>query len=178
MPFSGMQAINLKENFAKPWETHTNEGTETSTLSWYNGPTVVEAFDMIEEPTRHQDWPLKIPISRSFDLKDTGTIVMGKVEQGVLEEGQMVSLGPEGLNVKCKSLFYANKPVKKALPGTYVSFCLEPPGDLKITREYSFSGNFVLPEMEQKMAMQRCEKFTAEITIIKHKGILPSTLVG
>ena len=36
---------------------------ETSTnLDWYNGPTLVEVFDQINEPKRPSDKPLRLPV--------------------------------------------------------------------------------------------------------------------
>ena len=54
MPISGFQGDNMIER--------------SSNLTWYKGPTLLEALDLIDPPKRPSDKPLRLPlqVSRPF----------------------------------------------------------------------------------------------------------------
>ena len=48
MPISGFQGDNMIER--------------SDNLSWYKGPTLLEALDQVEPPKRPSDKPLRLPL--------------------------------------------------------------------------------------------------------------------
>ncbi|MBC7110086.1 MAG: GTP-binding protein, partial [Archaeoglobi archaeon] len=54
---------------------------------WYKGPTVMEALDLLKEPEKPIDKPLRIPIQDVYSISGVGTVPVGRVETGVLRKG-------------------------------------------------------------------------------------------
>merc|ERR1712146_308983 len=82
VPFSGLTGDNMKE--------------KTKNMSWYNGPSLVEALDSMKAPERPVDKPLRLPINDVFKISGIGTVPVGRVETGVLKPGQIVRFTPGG----------------------------------------------------------------------------------
>lgn len=58
----------------------------------YQGPTLFEALDAINDVDRNPLAPLRLPIVDKW--RDMGTIIMGKIESGFLRVGDVVQLMP------------------------------------------------------------------------------------
>jgi elongation factor 1-alpha len=65
IPISGWTGDNMLEN--------------SDLMKWYNGPTLVEALDSLEQPKRPKDKPLRIPIQDVYNIGDIGTVPVGRV---------------------------------------------------------------------------------------------------
>ena len=55
-------------------------------MPWYKGPTLFEAIDGIQMPPKPVDEPLRLPVQDVYKISGIGTVPVGKVETGVLEE--------------------------------------------------------------------------------------------
>ena len=71
-----------------------NLATKSSNMPWYNGPTLVEALDMLEEPPKPLDKPLRISIQDVYTIQGVGTVPVGRVETGVLKIGDRLVFLP------------------------------------------------------------------------------------
>jgi len=54
-------------------------------MPWYNGPTLVEALDMLQVPEKPINKPLRMPIQDVYSISGVGTVAVGRVETGVNE---------------------------------------------------------------------------------------------
>ncbi len=70
-----------------------NVAKKTEKLSWYSGPTVLEALDSFS-PIEIEEKGLRFPVQDIYTLDD-GPIAVGRVEAGVLCKGQEVYILPE-----------------------------------------------------------------------------------
>ena len=61
-------------------------------MPWYNGPTLMEAFDLLELPAKPTNKPLRIPIQDVYSITGIGTVPVGRVETGTLKPGQNLDL--------------------------------------------------------------------------------------
>jgi elongation factor 1-alpha len=104
IPVSGWLGDNLTE--------------KSKNMPWYNGPTLLEALDMLQEPPKPIDKPLRIPIQAVYSIKGVGTVPVGRVEQGVLKPGDIVAIYPGGLKAEVKSIEMHHQPLPQAIPGT------------------------------------------------------------
>merc|ERR1712164_38926 len=95
VPFSGWTGENIMEK--KDKETNTDR------MTWYNGPTLIEALDTMQAPERPVDKPLRLPINDVFKISGIGTVPVGRVETGVLKPGMIVKFSPGNLSSECKS---------------------------------------------------------------------------
>ena len=71
IPISGWLGDNLLE--------------KSSNLSWYKGPTLIQALDKVTVPKRHIEKPLRIPIQSVFLIKGIGLVPVGRVETGIIK---------------------------------------------------------------------------------------------
>ncbi len=76
VPISGLTGDNIKDRAVSG--------------RWYTGPTLMEILDDIEVPKRNPDGPLRIPILDK--MRDRGTVIFGKIEQGTVKMNDKISL--------------------------------------------------------------------------------------
>ncbi|XWS73741.1 hypothetical protein CRYUN_Cryun02cG0154700 [Craigia yunnanensis] len=97
--------------------------TERSTnLDWYEGPTLFEALDQVNEPKRPSDKPLRLPLQDVYKIGGIGTVPVGRVETGILKTGMVVTFGPSGLTTEVKSVEMHHEALQEALPGDNAGF--------------------------------------------------------
>ncbi|MDD2908064.1 MAG: elongation factor Tu [Candidatus Gracilibacteria bacterium] len=62
----------------------------------YGAKTILELFDAIEQfvpvPQRDLDKPFLMPVEDVFSIKGRGTVVTGKIEQGVIKVGETIEI--------------------------------------------------------------------------------------
>ena len=90
VPYSGLAG----ENLTKP----------SSHLTWYKGPTLIEAIDKITPPVRPSDKPLRLPLQDVYKIGGVGTVPVGRIETGILKTGQQVKFVPSGVVTEVKSI--------------------------------------------------------------------------
>ena len=71
MPISGFQGDNMIE--------------KSTNITWYKGPTLLEALDLIEPPKRPTDQPLRLPLQDVYKIGGIGTVPVGRVETGTIK---------------------------------------------------------------------------------------------
>ncbi|RLF02623.1 MAG: translation elongation factor EF-1 subunit alpha [Thermoprotei archaeon] len=108
VPISGFTGDNLVE--------------KSSNMPWYDGPTLVEALDMFEEPPRPIDKPLRIPIQDVYSITGVGTVPVGRVETGVLKVGDVVVFMPANKSGEVRSIETHHTRIERAVPGDNIGF--------------------------------------------------------
>ena len=91
-------------------------------MSWYSGPTVLEALEKLKEPEKPVDKPLRIPIQDVYSITGVGTVPIGRVETGVLKVGDQVIFEPSGAKGVVKTIEMHHEPLKQAMPGDNIGF--------------------------------------------------------
>ncbi len=91
-------------------------------MPWYDGPTFVEALDMLEPPSKPVDKPLRIPIQDVYAISGVGTVPVGRVETGVLKVGDRVVFMPPGKVGEVRSIETHHVRIEKAEPGDNIGF--------------------------------------------------------
>ncbi len=91
-------------------------------MPWYNGPTLVEALDMLQPPKKPVDKPLRIPIQNVYSIPGVGTVPVGRVETGVLKVGDKVVFMPPGVVGEVRSIEMHHTRLEKAEPGDNIGF--------------------------------------------------------
>ena len=108
IPVSGWNGDNLTEKSDK--------------MPWYNGPTLLEALDMLQVPPKPINKPLRIPIQDVYSITGVGTVPVGRVVTGVLKVGDQIIIMPPGLKAEVKSIETHHTPIEKAEPGDNIGF--------------------------------------------------------
>ncbi len=105
-----------------------NVAEQSDEMSWYDGPTLVEALDDFEEPTKPIDLPLRVPIQDAYKIKGVGTVPVGRVETGKLETGSTVKFEPastrlnKNIGGEVKTIEMHHEEVDSAAPGDNIGF--------------------------------------------------------
>ncbi|MFQ6010783.1 MAG: translation elongation factor EF-1 subunit alpha [Nitrososphaerales archaeon] len=93
-------------------------------MSWYTGPTLVEALDNLAEPAKPLDKPLRIPIQDVYTITGVGTVPVGRVETGVMKVGSNVVVAPGGATAEVKSIETHHTAIQQAQAGDNIGFNL------------------------------------------------------
>ncbi len=137
-----------------------NIAKKSENMPWYNGPTLLEAFDLLEEPERPIDKPLRIPIEKALSIKGVGTVLTGRVESGVLKPGDRIILQPVGLTGEVKSIEMHHQPLNEARPGDNIGFNVKGIGKDDVKR------GDVVGHTDNPPTV--AERFTAQIIVLYH----------
>lgn len=108
VPVSGWTGDNLTELSDK--------------MPWYKGPTLLEALDKFEVPPKPVDKPLRIPVQDVYSITGVGTVPVGRVETGVLKEGDTIVFMPPNIKGEVKSIEMHHVRIPKAVPGDNIGF--------------------------------------------------------
>ena len=110
VPVSGIKAENLTE--------------KTDKLSWYDGPTLLEAIDGFEIPAKPTNKPLRVPIQDAYSIKGTGVVPVGRVETGVLKQNDKIVIMPTGFQGEIRSIEMHHEEIPQAEPGDNIGFSI------------------------------------------------------
>jgi len=110
VPVSGLKAENLTE--------------KTDKLSWYDGPTLIDAIDNFEIPSKPTNKPLRIPIQDAYNIKGTGVVPVGRVETGVLKKNDKIIIMPTGFQGEIRSIEMHHEEIPQAEPGDNIGFSI------------------------------------------------------
>ena len=108
VPLSGWKGDNITEKSAN--------------MSWYSGPTLLDALDNVTPPKRPVDKSLRIPIQDVYKIGGIGTVPVGRVETGVMKPGITAQFAPSGIQAEVKSCEVHHESLLEVGPGTNVGF--------------------------------------------------------
>jgi len=91
-------------------------------MPWHKGPTLIEAFDLLEPPPKPIDKPLRIPVQEVYSISGVGTVPVGRVETGVLKVGDKIVFMPPGKVGEVRSIEMHHERIEKAEPGDNIGF--------------------------------------------------------
>jgi elongation factor 1-alpha len=149
IPISGWEGDNMIE--------------KSPNLTWYKGPTLIEALDAIIPPKRPTDRPLRIPLQDVYKIGGIGTVPVGRVETGILKPGMSVTFAPSGLSSEVKSVEMHHEQLVEAVPGDNVGFNVKGIAVNQLRRGFVAGDSKNDPPVET-------DNFTAQVIILNHPG--------
>jgi len=108
IPISGWTGDNMLE--------------KSTNMTWYKGPTLLQALDALVPPPRPSDKALRLPLQDVYKIGGIGTVPVGRVETGIIKPGMVVSFAPVDLSAEVKSVEMHHESLPEALPGDNVGF--------------------------------------------------------
>ena len=102
--------------------TGDNLAKKSEKMPWYKGPTLFEALDEMTVPPKPIKKPLRLPIQDIYTITGIGSVPVGRVETGVLKEGDTLVFMPSNVQGLVKSIETHHVKVPKALPGDNIGF--------------------------------------------------------
>uniref|UniRef100_A0A1I8A3M8 Tr-type G domain-containing protein n=1 Tax=Steinernema glaseri TaxID=37863 RepID=A0A1I8A3M8_9BILA len=151
IPVSGLTGAFMKDR------------PESSVASWYTGPCFIEYIDnMMPAITRDYDGPVRVIIADKYS--DMGTIVIGKMESGVIEKGQTMVLMPNKTPVQIIQCWSDDVEADRVVSGDNVKL------KLKNVEESEIQSGFILCSPDGPCSVGRV--FDAEVVILDYKSII------
>lgn len=136
---------------------------KSDNLTWYKGPTLIEAINSMPAPKRPDDKPLRLPLNDVYKIGGIGTVPVGRVETGKLKPGMVVKFTPSELTTEVKTVEMHHEHVAEANPGDSVGFNIKGITVKDIKRGYVTSDTKRDPAMETS-------SFLAQLIILNHPG--------
>merc|ERR1712177_13297 len=149
VPISGWNGDNMLE--------------KSSNMSWWKGPTLLEALDDIKPPKRPMDKPLRVPLQDVYKIGGIGTVPVGRVETGVLKPGMVVTFAPVNVTTEVKSVEMHHEALPEAVPGDNVGFNVKNVS-IKDIRRGNVAGD------SKNDPARGAKSFHAQVIILNHPG--------
>ncbi len=121
LKMSGFKPENIHFVPTSGW-TGDNLSKRSEKMPWYEGPTLFEALDEMVVPEKPTNKPLRIPIQDIYTITGIGSVPVGRVETGILKEGDTLVFMPSKVQGQVKSIETHHVNVKQAIPGDNIGF--------------------------------------------------------
>ncbi len=141
-----------------------NTGKKSDKMPWYNGPTLLAAFDTLVVPEKPTNKPLRLPIQDVFSISGFGTVPVGRVETGILKVGDPVIIMPSGAKTEVKSIEMHHQQLQQAQPGDNIGFNIK-----NVDRKDIKRGDVIGPSSNPPTV---ASEFTAQIIVLHHQNVI------
>ncbi|MBS3131646.1 translation elongation factor EF-1 subunit alpha [Candidatus Woesearchaeota archaeon] len=157
IPFVPLASL-LGENIVKK-PTH---------MPWYSGPTLLEQLDLLKEPEKPTNLPLRLPIQDVYNITGIGVVPVGRVETGIMKVNDKVIVVPgregKGVPGEVKTIEMHHEQMQQAEPGDNIGFNVRGIGKKDIAR------GDVLGHMDNPPTV--ASEFTAQIVVLNHPTVV------
>ncbi|QAU13133.1 translation elongation factor EF-1 subunit alpha [Halorubrum sp. BOL3-1] len=141
-----------------------NVADESENTPWYDGPTLLDALNELPETEPPTDAPLRLPIQDVYTISGIGTVPVGRVETGIMKDGDNVTFQPSDVGGEVKTIEMHHEEVPKAGPGDNVGFNVRGIGKDDIRR-----GDVAGPADEPPSV---AETFQAQVVVMQHPSVI------
>ena len=150
IPMSAFEGDNIKEL--------------SDNMSWYKGDALMTALDKLVPPEKPVDLPLRIPIQDVYSITGVGTVPVGRVETGIMKQGDNVIFEPAGVSGEVKSIEMHHETFPEAEPGDNIGFNVRGVGKNDIRRGDVAGHTDASPTVARE--------FKAQIVVLQHPGVI------
>ena len=150
IPLSAFEGDNIKE--------------KSDNMPWYKGDTLMDELDKLTPPEKPVDLPLRIPIQDVYSITGVGTVPVGRVECGVMKQGDNVVFEPAGVSGEVKSIEMHHEQFPEAEPGDNIGFNVRGVGKNDIRRGDVAGHTADAPTVAKQI--------TAQVVVLQHPGVI------
>ena len=150
IPLSAFEGDNIKE--------------KSDNMPWYKGDTLMDELDKLTPPEKPVELPLRIPIQDVYSITGVGTVPVGRVECGVMKQGDNVIFEPAGVSGEVKSIEMHHEQFPEAEPGDNIGFNVRGVGKNDIRRGDVAGHTADAPTV--------AKQFTAQVVVLQHPGVI------
>ncbi len=145
-----------------------NVFNSSKNMKWYSGQTFTQVIDRFKEPARILNYPLRMPILRTFSLPDVGTVIAGKIESGRVKIGDKIAVSPvfgsTPLTAEVSSIEWQHKKIDSAEHGMDIGLALGKTGGAFAKRQ--IKKGYIITDANHTLPL--IKKLKAEILILEH----------
>lgn len=150
IPVSAFEGDNIAEN--------------SSNTPWYKGDALMPALDKLTAPEKPTTLPLRVPIQDVYSITGVGTVPVGRVETGIMKQGENVIFEPAGASGEVKSIEMHHEVFDQAEPGDNIGFNVRGVGKNDIRRGDVAGHTSDAPAV--------AKEFDAQIVVLQHPGVI------
>ncbi|MCD6367547.1 MAG: GTP-binding protein [Candidatus Aenigmarchaeota archaeon] len=121
-----LETINIRPKYVVPISAKNgdNVAKKSDKMTWYNGPTILEALDEFEKDAAPTEKPFRFPVQDVYDF-DGERIVVGRIESGKLKEGEEAIILPGRKKTRIKRIKIFNGDKKEAVAGESIGLIID-----------------------------------------------------
>jgi len=167
IPYSGFHGENLIDSTDKmPW--YKGWSANVTKTEVVNGMTIYDALEKLARPPkRNHEGALRIPINGIYKIKGVGDVITGRIEQGTLNSGEIVSICPREINnLKVFSIEMHHKTWPSAKPGDNVGMNIKGLDKAKMPKV----GDVIY--VSNQGELKAVKSFIAQVVVQEHPGQL------
>ena len=133
-------------------------------LKWFDGPTLLDAMDLMKVPEKPVKLPLRIPVQDVYTITGVGTVPVGRVETGKLKKGDKIIFEPAAKTGEVKTIEMHHEEIPEAVPGDNIGWNVR-----GISRNDIRRGDVCgHPDTPPTVA----DEFTAQIVVLQHPSAI------
>lgn len=155
-----------KDTFFMPCSGFTGafikDPVDESICDWYRSPCFIETLEKLPIANRSITGPFRMPIFDKY--KDMGTVIMGKIECGMVRLGEKFSLMPNKTKVEVTNIYCEDEETDSAICGENVKL------KVKGVDEEDISSGFVLCDLKDICHVGKI--FDAQVIILECPSII------
>jgi peptide chain release factor subunit 3 len=108
IPIAALSGFNIKQ--------------KSGECPWFQGKTLFETLDSIPLPLRNETDAFRLPVIDRYKTKSV--IASGKLEKGIIREGDQIIVMPSGKTGAIQSIFVDENKIRRAVPGDNIRVAL------------------------------------------------------
>ena len=132
--------------------------------TWFDGPTLLEALDLMKVPDKPVNLPLRIPVQDVYTITGVGTVPVGRVETGKMKKGDTVIFNPPAVKGEVKTIEMHHEEIEEAIPGDNIGWNVRGISRTEIRR-----GDVCGPVDNPPTVV---DEFTAQIVVLQHPSAI------
>ncbi len=133
-------------------------------LKWFDGPTLLEALDLMKVPEKPIKLPLRIPVQDVYTITGVGTVPVGRVETGKLKKGDTIIFNPADKTGEVKTIEMHHEEIPEAVPGDNIGWNVRGISRNDIRRGDVCGHTDTPPTV--------ADEFTAQIVVLQHPSAI------
>ncbi|MHB8371664.1 MAG: translation elongation factor EF-1 subunit alpha [Thermoplasmataceae archaeon] len=137
---------------------------KSENMKWYTGPTLLELLDSLKVPEKPVNKPLRLPVQDVYSITGIGTVPVGRIETGILKNGDKVIFQPANKQGEVKTVEMHHETMDQAGPGDNVGFNVRGIAKNDIKR-----GDVCGPVTDPPSVVK---SFTAQIVVLNHPSVI------
>jgi elongation factor 1-alpha len=141
---------------------------KSANLPWYTGPTLIEALDLLKEPSKPTNLPLRLPLQDVYNITGIGVVPVGKVITGVMKVNDKVIVVParegKGIVGEVKTIEMHHELMQEAEPGDNIGF------NVRGIEKKDIARGDVLGHVAHPPSV--ATEFTAQIVVLNHPTVI------
>ncbi|MBI4143798.1 translation elongation factor EF-1 subunit alpha [Candidatus Woesearchaeota archaeon] len=145
-----------------------NVAKKSDKMPWYTGPTLVQSLDVLKEPEKPTQLPLRLPIQDVYKISGIGTVPVGRVESGIMKVNDKVIIMParsgKGITGEVKSIEMHHEQIQQAEPGDNIGF------NMRGVEAKDIARGDVLAHTDKPAKV--ASEFTARIVVMNHPSVI------